>query len=175
MRAGSPTNKRKERLKKMEKYSVISRKEFPVFSGVLQYFPKALMAVAEHSKKGNDKHNPGEPLHWARHKSTDQADCIARHLIDIGPKWDQKDPETGSYHATALAWRALALLEVLLERQETTSIVVSTPYTLASDGAGGIQKIPVNQQISGAKHWCTGNDMCPTCRDDERKESWIAP
>lgn len=94
------------------------RKNSPVFSGVLQYFPDALMAVSQHSKRGNDKHNPGQPMHWAREKSTDHADCLGRHLIDIGPNWDKLDPETGSYHAAALAWRALALLQTLLERSK---------------------------------------------------------
>jgi hypothetical protein len=97
----------------------MSRKEKPVFSGVLQYFPDAIMEIALHSKRGNDKHNPGQPLHWNREKSTDQADCIARHLIDIGPNWDYVDDETGSYHATALAWRALALLQLVLEKKKT--------------------------------------------------------
>lgn len=93
-----------------------ARKNKPVFSGVLMYFPDALLAVAEHSKKGNDKHNPGQPMHWAKDKSKDHADCIARHLIDIGPNWDALDPETQSLHAQALAWRALALLQTVLER-----------------------------------------------------------
>lgn len=95
-----------------------TRKNSPVFSGVLQYFPDAMMEISRHSKAGNDKHNPGQPLHWAKEKSKDHADCIARHLIDIGPNWDQRDPETGSFHATALAWRALALLQTLLEKEQ---------------------------------------------------------
>lgn len=106
-----------ERLSGMKPASTETRKARPLFSGVLMYFPDALLAIAEHSKKGNDKHNPGEPMHWNRSKSTDQADCIGRHLIDIGPNWDQVDPETGSLHATALAWRALALLQTVLERE----------------------------------------------------------
>ena len=93
-----------------------TRKEMPLFSGCLMYFPDALLAVALHSKRGNDKHNPGQPIHWAKEKSKDHADCIARHLVDIGPNWDKIDPETGSYHAQALAWRALALLQTLLDR-----------------------------------------------------------
>lgn len=96
-----------------------TRKDSPVFSGVLQYFPDAIMEIAKHSKKGNDKHNPGEPLRWAKEKSSDQADCVARHLIDIGPNWDALDVETGSLHATALAWRALALLQTVLERKKS--------------------------------------------------------
>jgi hypothetical protein len=97
------------------------RKNKPAFSGVLMYFPDAIMAIAEHSKKANDKHNPGEPLHWSKEKSKDHADCIARHLIDIGPSWDAKDEELGSLHATALAWRALALLQMVLERKPATT------------------------------------------------------
>lgn len=84
-----------------------ARKEIPLCTGVLDYFPLALAAVARLSKKGNDKHNPGEPLHWARGKSMDHADCIARHLIDRG----NIDPGSGESHTVSLAWRALALLE----------------------------------------------------------------
>lgn len=115
-----------------------TRKGMPLFSGCLMYFPDALLAVAEHSRKGNDKHNPGEPLHWARGKSTDQADCIARHLIDIGPNWNAIDPEFGSYHATALAWRALALLQTVIERERETKKPqgVPSPYAANTPPAG---------------------------------------
>jgi hypothetical protein len=41
----------------------------------------------------------------------DQADCIARHLIERGGI----DPETGLRHSAQLAWRALALLQIELE------------------------------------------------------------
>lgn len=87
------------------------RKGIPIASGVLDYFPAALAAVAAVSRAGNDKHNPGQPMHWARGKSMDQADCIARHLIDRGGI----DPETGQRHSAQLAWRALALLQLELE------------------------------------------------------------
>jgi hypothetical protein len=93
------------------------RKGQPLFQGFLMYFPDAALAVAEHSRKANEKHNPGEPLHWSKDKSKDHADCIARHLIDIGPDWGAIDPEFNSLHATALAWRAMALLQTVLERK----------------------------------------------------------
>lgn len=83
-----------------------ARKEMPIFSGVLAYFPNAIAALAAHSKRGNDKHNPGEPLHWAREKSNDHPECIARHLLDHGTF----DAE-GNRHSVGMAWRALALLE----------------------------------------------------------------
>lgn len=89
------------------------RKEIPLFSGVLNYFPLALAAVARHSKKGSEKHHPGEPLHWERGKSDDHLDCIARHTIDV-----ETVNAAGEYEeATALAWRALANLQLLEEKR----------------------------------------------------------
>jgi len=88
------------------------RKATPITTGVLDYFPRALAAVAQCSKAGNDQHNLGQPLHWAREKSTDHADCIARHLIDRNAV-----DSDGIRHAAKLAWRALALLETLLESE----------------------------------------------------------
>jgi hypothetical protein len=86
------------------------RKGLPICSGVLDYFPLAIAEVARVSKAGNDQHNPGMPLHWARGKSTDHADCIPRHLIDRG----SRDTD-GMRHSAKLAWRALALLQTELE------------------------------------------------------------
>lgn len=86
------------------------RKQFPIGTGVLDYFPDALAEVARISKAGNDKHNPGEPLHWARGKSMDHADCIIRHYEERGGF----DPD-GNRHSGQLAWRALALLQEELE------------------------------------------------------------
>jgi len=87
-----------------------TRKGIPLATGVLDYFPLALAEVAVVSKAGNDQHNPGQPLHWARGKSTDHADCIARHLIDRG----SRDTD-GMRHSAKLAWRALAHLQTELE------------------------------------------------------------
>jgi hypothetical protein len=89
------------------------RKGEPVHSGVLLYFPDALAAIARLSKAGNDKHNPGEPLHWARGKSMDQMDALVRHSLTR----DSVDPEVGELEAVALAWRALAELQLLEERR----------------------------------------------------------
>lgn len=86
------------------------RKAVPITTGVLDYFPLAIMEVARTSKAGNDQHNPGQPLHWAKEKSTDHADCIVRHLIDRGT-FDSD----GMRHSAKVAWRALALLQIELE------------------------------------------------------------
>lgn len=88
------------------------RKQVPMASGLLDYFPDALAEIAHVSFLGNEKHNPGEPLHWARGKSMDHADCILRHLVDRGTI----DPEDGVLHDAKIAWRALALLQERLEK-----------------------------------------------------------
>jgi len=77
------------------------RKTYPMFSGLLAYFPDALAAISHLSYKGNEKHNPGEPLHWSRDKSSDHRDCLMRHLTEDRP--------------VEMAWRALAVLQLYLE------------------------------------------------------------
>ena len=89
-----------------------ARKDTPICRGVLDYFPLALAEIARVSKAGNDQHNPGQPLHWAKEKSTDHADCIARHLIERGTMDDD-----GMRHSAKMAWRALALLQIELEQE----------------------------------------------------------
>ena len=91
------------------------RKATPICTGVLDYFPEAIAAVAECSRIGNDQHNPGQPLHWAREKSTDHANCIARHLIDRGTL-----DTDGIRHSAKVAWRALALLQTEIEAEATS-------------------------------------------------------
>lgn len=90
------------------------RKDTPIFSGFMKYFPLAIAEVARLSKAGNDKHNPGQPLHWSREKSSDHGDCIVRHQIDAGTI----DEEDGFLHDVKVAWRAMAQLEVALELDE---------------------------------------------------------
>lgn len=87
------------------------RKQTPISTGVLDYFPLAIAAVAVCSKAGNDQHHPGTPLVWDKTKSTDHADCIGRHLIDR----NSYDTD-GLLHSAKLAWRALALLQLQLEQ-----------------------------------------------------------
>lgn len=83
------------------------RKEVPIAEGVLYYFPAALAEVAQVSKRGNDKHNLGEPLHHSRGKSMDHADCQLRHMIDARESRGVARTE----HLAAKAWRALAELQ----------------------------------------------------------------
>ena len=93
-----------------------ARKEVPIFSGVLKYFPDALAEVATVSYVGNSFHNPGQPLHWAREKSTDQEDCLIRHLIEAGTR-----DTDGMRHTAKVAWRALAMLQLEIERDNANT------------------------------------------------------
>lgn len=88
-----------------------NREAYPVASGVLDYFPDALIAVAQVSKAGNEQHNPGQPLHWDRSKSTDHDNKIIRHFMERGTV-----DSDGTRHSAKLAWRALARLQEEIER-----------------------------------------------------------
>lgn len=89
------------------------RKGEPIHSGCIMYFPDALAAIARVSVAGNNKHNPGEPLHWSRGKSTDQLDAATRHTIT--PL--EVDEETGEIELAQAAWRILAQLQLAEEKR----------------------------------------------------------
>jgi hypothetical protein len=92
-----------------------TRKLMPVATGCLNYFPDALLCVSFISRVGNDKHNPGQPLHWAKEKNTDEPDAEVRHMLDFfrglppDPGLEALGPKIG--HLASKAWRALADLQ----------------------------------------------------------------
>lgn len=85
------------------------RRDYPLFDGLFAYFPNTLCEVSRWSKAGNEQHNPGEELHWAKDKSTDHKNKILRHLLDA-----EQVNSQGFYEAVGMAWRALALCEEIL-------------------------------------------------------------
>ena len=93
------------------------RKERPVFTGVLRYFPDAIMEIAKVSLAGNKQHHPDKPLHWDREKSNDDLDALTRHLIDAG-----KIDSDGIRHTAKVAWRALAALQKEIELEELIQV-----------------------------------------------------
>jgi len=92
-------------------YIIDDRKNMPVFSGVLQYFPDAIREVSRTSWAGNEQHHPDKPLHWDRSKSGDELDALTRHLIEAGTM-----DSDGIRHSAKVAWRALANLQKELEQ-----------------------------------------------------------
>lgn len=94
-----------------------ARKAVPVYSGVIKYFPRALAAVGNLSRVGNEQHNPGKPLFWDRSKSGDELDALTRHLLEAGTV-----DTDGVRHSVKVAWRALANAEKELEREEADAL-----------------------------------------------------
>lgn len=101
------------------------RRQYPMADGCLDYFPNALAEVSRISYEGNQKHNPGQSMHWSRGKSTDHRNKILRHTVD-----SLMDGEEGVKHAAQAAWRALAYLQEKIER------VRGAPLSRASTPAG---------------------------------------
>lgn len=96
----------------------------PIFDGVLQYFPRALVAVAALSAWGATRYS------WEGWRSVSDAfrrysNAMGRHILKEkteGP-WDfdaLNDPKHPAciLHATQVAWNALARLDKLLEEME---------------------------------------------------------
>lgn len=118
-----------------------ARKNTPIYSGVLKYFPDALAEVARVSFIGNQQHNPGEPLHWAKEKSQDEPDACVRHLMesenaDGTPLLD----EDNTYHAAKAAWRALAHLQRMLDKVNAQHLLNTAPNALGmrTDDSGAV-------------------------------------
>jgi hypothetical protein len=91
------------------------RKECPIATGVIDYFPLALAEVARVSFVGNRQHNGDCPLRWDRSKSTDEADALMRHFVERGTI-----DSDGTRHTSKVAWRALAMLQKELEAARDT-------------------------------------------------------
>ncbi len=90
--------------------SAEDRKAVPLYRGFMLYFPDAMCAVAELSWLASKQHGHNE-MHWEKGKSSDHADCLVRHLLQA----DQYDTD-GVLHATKVAWRAMANLQVTLDK-----------------------------------------------------------
>lgn len=79
------------------------RKQIPVYSAFVRFFPRAIVAVTQKSMEGQRQHNPdGDTIKWIRSASSDDKDALMRHVID--EDW------------AAVAWRAMAVLEKELEQ-----------------------------------------------------------
>ncbi len=94
-----------------------TRKEKPVFTGVLKYFPDAILEIAKCSYIGQKQHNPNKPLSWDRSKSGDELDALARHLLGAGTL-----DTDGIKHSAKVAWRALANLQKELENDAKANL-----------------------------------------------------
>jgi hypothetical protein len=86
-----------------------ARNKIPL-AALFDYFPLAMIEIAKVIQAGNDQHNPGEPVHWAREKSTDHGNKVFRHWLERGTL-----DSDGTRHTAKAAWRVLAELETECE------------------------------------------------------------
>ena len=98
-----------------------ARKDIPLYWGLVNYFRDALIGVAKLSQIGNEQHNPGEPLHWAREKGGDELDAQMRHIFELHGIDIDLVP-----HSVKNAWRALAVCQLDLEANPWTTSVADT-------------------------------------------------
>jgi hypothetical protein len=87
----------------------------PVYQGLLDYFPRACLAVADVSAAGARKYA------WKGWESVPDGikrygDALGRHIVNesIEGKFDSE----GFRHAAQIAWNALARLELILKEEE---------------------------------------------------------
>jgi hypothetical protein len=142
------------------------RKDIPIFSGFISYFPDAIIEVTKVSKRGNDQHNPGKPLHWDRSKSRDELDALTRHLVDStrpGISVDEKIAD-----AAARTWRSLADLQKLCEARQILG--VDKPRVRANVHAE-MRKQRLESDGAVEKPYSTGQAPVTPVQDKQRLES----
>lgn len=118
-----------------------ARKRIPMYEGLLKYFPDALAAVAQHSFESNEKHNPGEPVHWSREKAADHKDTIIRHMTDIATGADEVD------ELKAVAWRSLAALQLAIEAKVAKPKVEVIEWIENPNGSGSFSPVPLDALV----------------------------
>jgi hypothetical protein len=87
-----------------------------VYRGLLDYFPRACLAVAQVSTTGAAKYSwkgwEGVPNGIARY-----SDALGRHLL-AQPIEGEIDQQTQLLHKAQVAWNALAVLELYLREKD---------------------------------------------------------
>ena len=87
----------------------------PIYRGLLNYFPRACLAVADVSAAGASKYA------WKGWESVPDginrySDALGRHVVNMGI--DGPYDAEGFLHRSQIAWNALAALELYLREQE---------------------------------------------------------
>jgi Domain of unknown function (DUF5664) len=136
-----------------------ARKQVPIYSGFIKYFPLAIAAVAELSQKGNDQHNPGAALFWDRSKSGDELDALMRHLVDHAEGTLRDADEI--LHATKVAWRAMAHLQKTLEMLASVDTI---RFALEKDYRSEAQPSPVSENAPVSPWSACGDPQCVLCK-----------
>lgn len=89
------------------------RKATPI-DAIFKFWPDAMVALAQQIWAGNRKYNPEHPkIGWIREKSSDHVGSMTRHLCYDYVKATTKEAKIEVM--SAIAWRALAELQLLTE------------------------------------------------------------
>lgn len=121
--------------------------KMPIVSGLFNYFPRALLAVANQSKYGAKKYEVDyEDSNWDKVEDAERRynDARGRHIVDqaIDGLYDVGEKGSGNLHAAAVAWNALAYLELLLRH--------GTPLHVNDTGTNGKDfRTPGEKTLSG--------------------------
>jgi hypothetical protein len=125
-----------------------ARKEIPIWSFLMRYFPDALLAVVGVCVAGNKQHNPelaSSDIQWSRDKSIDQMNTAMRHMWDYGT--GVKKDADGQWHLAKAIWRLSAQLQLDIEeagRNNLSNIQLQHQYSSAQQAYGsGLQ----NQKV----------------------------
>lgn len=118
----------------------------PIYRGVLDYFPRAIRAVAEVSGKGAAKYT------WKGWENVPDGvsrytDALGRHLVSE-PIEGPYDQETGLLHKAQVAWNALAALELYIREQDGAKRVSNTSAKDAAT-ASGRDLLPTESVLRG--------------------------
>lgn len=113
------------------------KKKWPIWDYMFKYFPLAWLEEVRVSVIGNEQHNPGEPLHWAREKSTDQLNTAFRHLFDYAEAKARgvvvpRDSK-GNAVLAQVRWRIGAQLQLDLEEEARQQASVPVPSPCPDD------------------------------------------
>src|SRR3990172_1496625 len=128
--ATSEVEKDPNGIQKGEPGAKLDANKIPVTRGCLHYFPRALLAVAELSGLGARKYS------WKGWEKVSDGinrygDALGRHELAIEGDFQRRDKDTGALEATAVAWNALARLELILREYNETECSVT--YGIASE------------------------------------------
>jgi hypothetical protein len=156
------------------------KQDWPLWTFMFEYFPKAWLEVVRVAVEGNKQHNPGQPLHWARWKSTDQLNTAFRHLFDYGT--GVKQDTDGVHHLAKAIWRLMAQLQLDVEAKDEVEACGAAapveqawaPYTAEQWRRCACKKLLLHDieqefvtkdDVSHAAGMCTpGGTRCPKCR-----------
>ena len=111
----------------------------PVYSGFLQYFPRAIKEVARVSQYGAEKYKLNmDDRNFARveHGEMRYLDACARHMLDRIITGEINHEDGQLLHRAQIAWDGMAQLEIYLENKDKEKYEPGKAYGIELDAAG---------------------------------------